>query len=268
VSVALYGTVAVNSFRRFATYRAATVAGLITNVVFGFIMCYTYMALWDQRPRLGGYNLPEALTFVWLGQAFAVTMSLLGNGFQDEFVERITTGDVVIDLYRPIDLQFWWFATDFGRAIFHLLSRGIAPLLVGALFFPLAIPHNPAVWGWFFLSVFLGVIVSFAIQYIVALTAFWFMENSGMKQIAMVLRVFFSGMTLPLSLFPGWLGSLAHALPWSSLLQIPADVLLEKRTGTDLAAALFFQLGWAFALVLAGRGLSLLATKKVVVQGG
>ena len=268
MSTLLYGTVAVNSFRRFATYRLATIAGIITNTVFGFIMCYTYTALWDQHPQLGGYSLPQAMTFVWLGQGLAMTMAILGGGFQEEFVERITTGDVAIDLYRPVDLQLWWLATDLGRAAFHLLGRGIAPMLIGALVFPFALPNSPQVWAWFFVSVFLGVIVSFAIQYIVASTAFWFMENSGMKQLALILRVFFSGMTLPLSLFPGWLGDLAHALPWSSLLQIPADILLEKRTGMSLLSALVFQICWAAVLLIAGRGLTLLATKKVVVQGG
>ena len=43
-------------FRRYATYGSATLAGVFTNTVFGFIMAYTYIALWDQRPQLGGYD--------------------------------------------------------------------------------------------------------------------------------------------------------------------------------------------------------------------
>ena len=43
----LYAVVAVGGFRRYATYRVATAAGVFTNTVFGFIMAYTYTALWD-----------------------------------------------------------------------------------------------------------------------------------------------------------------------------------------------------------------------------
>ena len=32
-------------------------------------MAYTYTALWDERPHLGGYDMSQALTYVWLGQA-------------------------------------------------------------------------------------------------------------------------------------------------------------------------------------------------------
>ena len=57
------------SFRRYATYRVATAAGVFTNTVFGLILVYTYIALWDQRPHLGGYDQAQAVTYVWLGQA-------------------------------------------------------------------------------------------------------------------------------------------------------------------------------------------------------
>src|SRR5262245_20663960 len=60
--VRVYAVVVAGGFRRYATYRVATLAGVFTNAVFGFILAYTYMALWDQRPRLGGYDLSQALT--------------------------------------------------------------------------------------------------------------------------------------------------------------------------------------------------------------
>jgi ABC-2 type transport system permease protein len=264
----LYGAVAVSGFRRYATYRMATAAGLFTNTVFGFIMAYTYTALWDERPRLGGYDLPEALTYVWLGQALLMTSAMMGGGFSDELVERIRTGDVAIDLYRPADLQLWWLSADVGRAAFHLLGRGILPMVFGAFAFELLLPADPLVWFAFLLSVALGVVVSFAIRYLVVLTAFWLMDGSGVAQVANLTCVFFSGMLLPLPLFPGLLGELARVLPWSALLQVPADVFLGRHTGWGLVRAFGFQAAWAVALLGAGRALQSVATRKVVVQGG
>ncbi|MFF3763117.1 ABC transporter permease [Streptomyces sp. NPDC001922] len=264
----LYAAVAVSGFRRFATYRVATAAGVFTNTVFGFIMAYTYIALWDERPGLGGYDLPEALTFVWLGQALLMTSAMMGGGFSDELVERIRTGDVAIDLYRPADLQLWWLAADLGRAAFHLLGRGILPMVLGWLAFELVLPVRPEVWALFLLSVTLGVVVSFAIRYLVVLTAFWLLDGNGVSQMANLVTVFFSGMLLPLPLFPGWLGELARVLPFSALLQVPSDVFLGRVVGWDLAGALLFQVAWAVALLGAGRALQSVATRKVVVQGG
>ncbi|MCX5312884.1 MULTISPECIES: ABC transporter permease [unclassified Streptomyces] len=264
----LYAVVAAGGFRRYATYRIATAAGVFTNTVFGFILAYTYMALWDERPQLGGYDMSQALTYVWLGQALLATCAMMGGGFEDELMERIRTGDVAIDLYRPVDLQMWWLAGDLGRAAYQLMARGIAPMVLGALAFPLALPTSPGIWLAYLVSVTLGVVVSFAVRYLVALSAFWLMDGAGASQIAFLAGLFFSGMLLPLTLFPGLLGEVARALPWSALLQVPADVFLGKHTGWGLVEAFAFQGGWALALLLAGRLVQSVATRRVVVQGG
>ncbi|MFE2018612.1 ABC transporter permease [Streptomyces sp. NPDC059499] len=264
----LYAVVAAGGFRRHATYRMATAAGVFTNTVFGFIMAYTYIALWDERPQLGGYDQSEAVTYVWLGQALLMTCAMLGGGFEGDLTERIRTGDIAVDLYRPADLQLWWLAGDLGRAAFHLLGRGIVPMVLGSLAFDLALPGSAWMWPAFLVSVLLGVVVSFALRFLVALSAFWLMDGAGALQMAMLAGLFFSGMLLPLNLFPGVLGEVARALPWSSLLQVPADVFLGRRTGWGLVQAYAFQAGWAVALLLAGRLLQSVATRRVVVQGG
>ncbi|MCX5111709.1 ABC-2 family transporter protein [Streptomyces sp. NBC_00378] len=264
----LYAVVAAGQFRRFATYRTATAAGVFTNTVFGFILAYTYVALWDERPQLGGYDMSQALSYVWLGQALLMTCSMMGGGFENELIERIRTGDVAVDLYRPVDLQLWWLAGDLGRAAFHLLGRGIVPMLAGSLAFDLALPSSPGVWVAFLVSVGLGVVVSFAIRYLVALSTFWLMDGAGMAQMSWLAGMFFSGMLLPLTLFPGVLGDVARALPWSSMLQVPADVFLGKYPGWELVGAYAFQAGWALALLLVGRMVQSVATRRVVVQGG
>ena len=264
----LYGAVAVRGFRRYATYRVATLAGVFTNTVFGFIMTYTYIALWTVRPRLGGYDVPQVVTYAWLGQALLMTTALMGGGFEADLGERIRTGDVAVDLYRPADLQLWWLATDLGRAAFHLLGRGVAPMAFAALVFPLAWPAGPAVWGLFLLSVLLAVVVSYGLRYLVALTGFWLLDGNGATTLSILVALFFSGMVLPLTIFPGWLGTLAAALPWSSLLQVPADIFLGRRSGGAALGGLAFQAGWALALLAAGRLAQSVATRKVVVQGG
>ncbi|WP_373559228.1 ABC transporter permease [Streptomyces sp. SA15] len=261
----LYAAVAAGGFRRYATYRAATAAGVFTNTVFGLILVYTYLALWDERPHLGGYDQAEAVTYVWLGQALFAALAIQGGGFENELMERIRTGEIAIDLYRPADLQLWWLANDLGRSLFQLLGRGVIPFVFGVLFFPAALPRDPVTWLAFLVAVLLGAVVSFGIRYLVALSAFWLLDGKGMLQLLMITGVFCSGMTLPLNVFPGALGEVVRALPWSALLQLPADVLMGK---ADPLGAYVFAAAWAVALLAAGRLLQSSATRRVVVQGG
>ncbi|MFI7346642.1 ABC transporter permease [Streptomyces sp. NPDC049936] len=261
----LYVAVAAGGFRRYATYRAATAAGVFTNTVFGLILVYTYLALWEENPQLGGYDQAQAVTFVWLGQALLAALAIGGGGFEDELMERIRTGDIAVDLYRPADLQLWWLAADLGRAVFQLLGRGVVPFAFGSLFFPVALPGEVSRWAAFLVAVVLAAAVSFALRYLVALSAFWLMDGAGVTQMAWLAGFFCSGMLLPLNVFPGELGEVVRMLPWSSLLQAPADVLLGE---ADAPATFVFQAGWAVALLAVGRLTQSAATRRVVVQGG
>ena len=73
-----------------------------------------------------------------------MTVALFGGGATEDLAERIRTGDVAVDLYRPVGLIGWYLAGDLGRAAYHLVSRGVAPMLVGLLLFDLTLPKSPA----------------------------------------------------------------------------------------------------------------------------
>lgn len=261
----LYVAVAAGGFRRYATYRAATAAGVFTNTVFGVILVYTYLALWDEKPHLGGYDQAQAVTYVWLGQCLYATLAIQGGGAEKDLMDRIRTGEIAVDLYRPADLQLWWLAGDMGRALFQMLGRGVIPFLFGALFFPMALPTEVTTWAAFVVALLLAAVVSFAIRYLAALSVFWLLDGMGVNQALMIMGIFCSGMVLPLNAFPGVFGDIVRALPWAAQLQMPADVLMGE---TGVLGAFAFQAAWAVALLGAGRLVQSAATRRVVVQGG
>ncbi len=264
----LYVAVAVRAFRRYSTYTAATLAGIFTNCVFGVVISFTYIAVWEQNPDAGGYDVTDALTYCWLAQAMIMTVAIWGGGATDDLADRIRTGDVAIDLYRPVNFLGWWLASDLGRAVYHLLTRGLAPTMVGALLFDLRFPASALAWALFLASVFLAVVVSFGLRMLVAATAFWLMDHTGVKNLAAVFAMFFSGLVVPLVLFPGWTRDLVMALPWSSFVQVPVDIWLGQRSGLSALSGLAFQAGWSVVLLGLCALVLRLASRKVVVQGG
>lgn len=264
----LYVAVAVRAFRRYSTYTAATLAGVFTNSVFGVIISFVYIAVWKENPDAGGYDVTDALTFAWLAQAMIMTVAIFAGGSTDDVADRIRTGDVAIDLYRPVSFLGWWLATDLGRATYHLLSRGVAPTVVGALLFDLRYPDSVLTALAFLVSVTLAVVVSFGVRMLVAMSAFWLLDQTGVANLAMLFAVFFSGLAVPLVLFPGWTRDVVMLLPWSAFVQVPADIWLGQRTGMRVLGGLAFQAGWAAMLLLVAGGVLRLAKRKVVVQGG
>lgn len=264
----LWLAVARSSFRRHSTYRAATFAGIFTNCAFGSIICFTYQALWNQQPSAGGYDVTDAVTYVWLGQAMIMTVAVWNGGSTDDLAMRIKSGDVALDLHRPVNLLGWYLASDLGRAAYHLLTRGLAPTVVGGLLFDLRYPSSAAVWMVFAVSAVLAVTVSFGVRMLVAASTFWLYDDTGLKQLAAVCAIFFTGLAVPLVLFPGWTRSVVSALPWASYLQVPADIWLGKRVGVEAASALGFQALWSVVLLAICAGVLRQANRKVVVQGG
>ncbi|MEV8639135.1 ABC-2 family transporter protein [Streptosporangium sp. NPDC051023] len=227
------------------------------------LRAYVLIALWESRPGLAGYDITDAVTFCFLSQAFIGPMQVFGGGL--DLAGRVRSGDVAVDLVRPASLQLWSLADDVGRAAYLFLLRSLPPTVVGAALFGLVVPVDPMTWLSFAAGFALGVVVSFGWRYLIALSACWIIDDKGVQSLSLVLTFFFSGMVLPLNLFPGWLGTLAQALPWSAMVQVPADLYLGKR---DILGALGFQAAWAVALLALGALVTLAARRKVVIQGG
>ncbi|MBW8487134.1 ABC transporter permease [Actinomadura parmotrematis] len=260
----VFAWVAWYAFRRHTAYPLASLAEAVTNTVFGFLRAYVLTALWAARPHLGGYDATDAVTFTFLTQALIGPVQIFGGL---ELSRRIRTGDVAIDLYRPAGLQAWWLADDLGRAAGSLVLRGGLPLAAGFLAFDLRAP-GPAGLAACVPSFALAIVTGFALRYLVALGAFWLHDDRGLASVALVLSLFLSGMIVPLVVFPGPAGDVARALPWSALVQVPAEVFLGKRTGAGLASALAFQAAWAAALLAAGALATRRARRRLVIHGG
>jgi ABC-2 type transport system permease protein len=265
-SVRLYAEVARRSFRRWSTYRAATVAGIFTNSIFGFIRAAVLVAVAHARPGVGGLSVRGFVTFSVLSQALMSYVGFFGDG--GEIGERIKTGDIVSDLYRPVDFQLWWLSADVGRAVFQLLGRGVPIVLIGALVYGLQSPPSILAVLLFVVSLVGALLVGFGIRFLVQLSGFWLLDTRGTKQLVDTLTMFASGVLVPLSLFPHALEPIVRALPFAGLIQTPVDMFLGSKTGAEAVSAVALQLTWALVLILGGRLVMTTATRRVVIQGG
>lgn len=262
----VYWEVARRSFRRWSTYRAATAAGVFTNTVFGYLRAYILIAVAAAAiDGAGGWDQAELVTFAFLTQGMINVCQAFG---EPELAERVRSGDVVVDLYRPVDLQMWWMSAALGRAAFMALGRGLPPVLLGALVFDLRVTTAVPMFVAGLVSVALAAMLGFAFRFALNLTAFWLLDNRGLDQLATMVLSFFSGLLLPVVLFPSWLEGVARALPFVAMIQLPAEVFLGVHDGRGVALVLAVQVAWAIVLLGVGRAMLGAATRKVVLQGG
>jgi ABC-2 type transport system permease protein len=164
-------------FRRYAIYRRATLAGAFTNTVFGVIRVSILFAAADAAGgSVAGYDRAALSTYTWVGQGLIAVVWLFA---WTPVTQRVRSGDVAIDLGRPVHPIAAWLAEDIGRAGQACLIRFIGPLLVGGLLYGLQVPTRWTTVPLFVLSAGLAVVVSFGGRILVSLIAFWLVDVRG-----------------------------------------------------------------------------------------
>ena len=261
----VYLTAVRLSLRRYLTYRSSAAAGVFTNTVFGCVRAFVLIALWKQKPEINGWDLSDAVTYAFLTQGLISPMGIFMSS--TELGPRIRSGDVAVDLYRPVDFQAWWLSLDLGRALGAGALRSAPPVLFGLLLFPVSLPPSPLRWTEFAVCCVIGYLVSFALRYVASLIAFWTMDERGVTSILTAAGMFCSGLILPLTIMPGLLGTVVQATPWAAAVQMPINVLFGTQSG-GFGYAVAFGCFWALTLLALGRLLTSAARHKVVVQGG
>jgi ABC-2 type transport system permease protein len=260
-----YVEVARTAFRRQLIYRWANLAGLLTNIFFGAVFSYVIIALYHARPIAAGYNVQDALRYVWLEQA--LLMVVIPFGWYDLML-TIRTGAVVSDLSKPCDFYWYWFSREFGRSAYYLLLRGLPIYLAGMLLFGIGIPADWRQWPVFALSITLSTLVGIAYRYFFNLTAFWVVEARAVYTLGLTLAQFLTGSYVPLPFFPSWLLAIVTWLPFNAFMNIPTQMFIGNVSVTTLLFDLFLQFAWVIILTLSVRTLTTIAARRVIVQGG
>jgi ABC-2 type transport system permease protein len=253
------------SFQRFLTYRAATLAGLVTNLFFGILRAAIYLALYGARNEVSEISVEGVLAYTGISQAVIAYLSMFG---WYDLMESIYSGEVSSDLLKPIGLFRLWMARDLGRAAVAFLLRGVLFMLIYELIFDLAHPSSLIQWLSLAAAIFLSWLVSFSFRFLINLTAFWSPDSRGVIRFFFVASWFLSGFLMPLRFFPPWVEQLAAFTPFPQMVNTVVEVYLGAVQGSELAYALLLQGAWALALIAASylalnRGL-----RRLVILGG
>ena len=260
-----YARLLVAGIRRRSTYRLAAFGGLVANVTFGFLKAAVLgAALASADGSLRGYDAATMTAYVWLSQALLGSVNVMGR---TEVATRIRTGDIAVDLARPLNIQAGYVAGELGSSIFALLPRGVPTVVIGVLA-GMRLPSTPAPYLLGALSLLLAFAVSASAVYALSTLGFWLVEMRGFQVLYMVVAGFFSGVYVPVALFPGWLHALATATPFPSMVMYPIDVLSGRATGAAALAHLGTQTLWLLACLVVGELLTRAGRHTLEVQGG
>ena len=255
-------------------YRAAALAGVATQMFWGFVKIMVLEAFFTHSTSPQPMTLSESVGYVWLGQGFL--LAIVPWGGDKEIQEMIRSGAVGYDLLRPTDLYNFWFVRALAMRITPLVMRAIPLLSVATFVIPLlgfpqwslAFPPSFAAGIAFILSFVGAILLSCAITMLLTVSMMWTLSGEGVNSILPNLITAFSGMLVPLPFFPDRIQPILNALPFSGLLDQPFRLFNGNLPANALFGVLLHQFVWIVIIVLLGRFLVNRGIKKLVIQGG
>ncbi len=254
----------VKSFSRNLAYRSEVWVRILGNLVIIFIQVSIWKALIGTG-TIDGVNLSDMITYVMLS---TVLSSILLTNVYGEVDGRLRSGDISIDLIKPINYPLYLFSNQMGHLVYQFIFTAIPTILIAIFFFDTDKPPEVIYLVFYVIFVLLALLLSFAIGYLIALVGFWFLTTMAGEWIAMTLIALFSGSFLPIWFYsPEW-AIVAKELPFQYLSYVPNAVYLGKINTDEIAVTMLVGVIWLMFFYLLTTWLWSRLIKRLIIQGG
>ena len=256
--------------RQFATALAANLAyrgAVAIWVVTSIIQPLVFIVVWRTvagSGSTGGYSADEFVAYFLL---MMVVDHLTFIWHMWEFEYRIRTGAFSPLLLRPVHPIHNDVCENVSYKLIGLAGILPAAVLLAVVFNADLTGTTPATVLAFLPAVLLAMVLRFVVEWCVALAAFWLTKVSALNAVFFSLFTFLGGQFAPLSVLPGWMQTVAAWTPFPWTLAFPVEVLLGRRTGSELLLGYGAQLVWLLVTLVVLRVLWSRATRRYSAVG-
>lgn len=254
-------------------YRMAGLAGASTSIFWVLIEITVYTIFYTYADNTGagmmaGLSLKQVVSYAWLTQLLFGMQPMSIDG---EIMSKITSGDVGIEMCRPLDLYFHWFAKTAASRLTPMFWRGSITVVVGMLM-PLSYRLMPPASFTGLLCMMISCASAFllctAFGMLVCAVRLNITWGDGPTYIIMLVGGVLSGGYLPLQLWPKFMQDFLLIQPFAGYLDIPLRLYIGTIPPRDAVWAIGLQLLWSIAFIAMGKLLMSRRLKTIIVQGG
>jgi ABC-2 type transport system permease protein len=250
-------------------YRAAALAGIVTQFAWGFMEILAFLAFYRSNPAAFPMEFSQTVSYIWMQQAFLALFMVWF--FENDIFSAITSGSIAYELVRPVDLYENWFCQSLANRLARAALR-CSPILIVAFIVPapfrMSFPASAGQFVLFVLSAGLSLCVVTAFSMLIYISAFYTVSSTGVRMMAAILSDFLAGATAPLPFFPDKIRAVVELMPFAAMQNMPLRIYSGNVAGAEAAKGMGLQVFWLVVLCFAGKEAMKNALKKVVVQGG
>ena len=249
-------------------YRTAALSGTVTSLLWGFIEAAVLTAFFVYAGFSGGLTLEQAISHVWVRE---LLLFLQGYHVDEEIRTKLDKGDVGVEMCRPLDLYWHWFARSSAGKIVGLVMRCI-PCFLLAFLIPgglgARLPVSFAAFVLFLLSMMCAFLLCSALVMFVTAIRTNITWGDGPVYMIFMVGIVLSGGMLPLQLWPDFLQTFLLLQPFAGMTDIPARLYIGSMPLSDAWFAMGIQLFWSAAFIAAGKFIMSRRLRTIIAQGG
>ncbi|ULO05111.1 ABC-2 family transporter protein [Paenibacillus sp. 19GGS1-52] len=252
-------------FLTMLAYRVNYYSGILIYSLNIGVNYFTWMAIYGKGESLGGFSATQMTSYVavsWMARAFYF------NNLDREISTDIRDGSIAIQFIRPYNYVLVKMMQGLGEGIFRFMLFMIPGMAIAMLLFPVQLPTELSAWVGFLVMLFFSFLINSQINVITGLSAFFVENNEGMMRMKRVVVDLFSGLVVPISLFPDWLSSVLKFLPFQAITYLPGSVFTGRVQGVGIWNVLGVQVFWFLVLLIPIIWLNHAARQRLFVQGG
>jgi ABC-2 type transport system permease protein len=211
-------------------YRFGYLFTVVGNIIYLCVAYFLWHSIYRYSETLHGLTFNEAFIYIALGS----TVFILLKTYAEWSISReINDGKIAIYLTKPLDYQFYWLFTSLGFTVTNLVAITVPTALLLLLVFKVTIPPGPGLL-LFPISLVMAFLVSFNIDYMVGLTAFYTESTWGLSMTKEIIVTVLSGALLPLQFFPGAIQKILLWLPFQAIYYTPLTMISKPAQGWDI----------------------------------
>ncbi len=253
------------AFQRRAAYRLANWTGIAVNFFFFLVHAQIYLAFFDGR-TVAGWRSEDAILYFATSESLLMVLGVFPNWGHD-LMFRIRSGEVGLDLARPVNLYSRDLAERFGSALYFLGARSIVIYAGACWIYGLRPPLGPELLAAP-ITIALGVAISGSLWYLANATAFWTEHAIGPYRAMTFALALFGGLFVPLDFYPPAFRTLCDWLPFRAVVYTPVAICSGQLVGQAMLLALLQQVAWTGVLASLARAVEARGVRRLVVQGG
>lgn len=220
-SIQIMKAVAFVTYKEWAAYRSHAMVSLFVGPVYFLVQVFIWKAVYSMKGSVNGLSLEQMMAYFGI----AALINYLIMDFADWNLQMlIHTGKFLTYMLRPMSHIYFAFSQKVGHRILGLTVEFIPVYLIFTFVFGITLV--PVSFGYALISILLGFLMMFFIDYCVGITAFWLTRTLGIRRMFLLLRDVCSGVLLPLTFFPDILQKILFVLPFQYIAYVPIRVCI------------------------------------------